>query len=1580
MSKKHVQTKRILAMLLVLVMLFALLPPLPAAAVEAEPSPVADALEVVIDPVQGTMAPVVATQEATRPQVGAAHTPVDVRDHDSGRSQAPNAADTMNGPTFNSFGGTFAMGDYLAFPGQEITGDMQRFMLLLSAPAGSNGHIIEIRSGSPTGTLIGAVEIRSTRGPEIFWPHFADVNAIAGTQDVYLVFPQATEVDFDFFVFSEYYFERFGYDEPDVSPQRYEYKRRLMEAEMESGRFDERMQWWRDATFGMFIHFGPYAYAGGRTLDRPGSGNGWNAEPFGPGRNNLQHIAGYPDNLAAPGVLGGPRWRWTGAQNSTSWATRGQAEWIMHNPHQIPRDVYEHYIVSPFNPEDWDAEEIVRLAQEAGMHYIVITARHHDGFSIYDTQVRYHRDRSITAANHGTFERDLLMELALATQATYDTDHPVRLGAFITLPDWSDPTQYVVAHGARPAHTTGAHLAPFNGATPDEQRRSRDDYVARMMAQMRELIVDYGIHVVWFDDANRIRFSNEQSYALYNFARALNPDIITNNRHTTYRGQGAHTRTGVFDFDTPEHRLMSYRPENDFEVCYTLNDSWGFSYTDVNWKSAARVVEMLTQTAGLNGNLLLNIGPDGRGDVPMPSQNIFRQVGEWMAPVGESFHGTRGGFHTVTTPERQGELPAGVFATVREDSEDAGRMFLHLLPHFTGSTLLIPAPTNQVLSARIMNTDTPISFVDAGGFLFFNLSDITRNPMSTVIEVSVDGGMPTNEPDDDNGGPDPAINIAYTEFQAGRMSVTAPPHFPLANQADTRFIPENMFNGITTAPNNAQAGVFWAAAAPGVDAEIDLTFTNDVTVNQAVLYVRNTGNQLTFDIEVQWWNQAESAWETVGASRSGVARAHNTRVEIDFDRAVTGDEFRVFLPGSSEPSIIEIQMFYDPVVGDEEGIAITAPTAGATVPTGSFNVSGTLEGTPAHVTVQVIGEGISVSVPAEITGNTWSVQIDTTGWARYINPLSILAMFHDGERYVKLAHQEVVYGVMPNYALGRPAMVSSVWNDNWTGAQRPEHLTDGEWGTNASSRWAPHRDDIQPWLIVPLAERTEIDRVIIHEWVAQGARVQGFVIEVSNDADGDDWVIVYEGNGIGANGEFAFDPVEALRVRVTFLGWGDINPAGGQPSIHQVRIFARERLHTAPLYAAIAAAANYPGVRDEDLTGHGYLSETYVLYFAALEAAQATLRDAQTQAELNEALRNLQISIRNLRRASDDLRPIHTVSFHLNGGVRVGAAPELVQYVRAGEAVLSPTVTREGLHFVGWSRVYDPATASMVVVAQWSTEPFVAVTEITKTSATTVEAGTALTLLATVAPENATNRDIVWSTESAGATIVDGVLTATAAGSVVVTARIVDGTAIGTDFTQEFTIIVGSTEPPPPPSIEIELEVADDGAISIAVDPADTDYDVTVEDGAIVITLPPDADVDAGDITVPDGWEVTVDTDEDDNVIVTLSPPDGYEVVDEDGNLTLVEVAGILWGDANGDGVVDILDVIRLRQYLAGDPVEIHRPEADADGNGVINILDVIRLQQYLAGDSVILGPAQGSGIQAIAAMIAGASTLQIAR
>jgi len=347
---------------------------------------------------------------------------------------------------------------------------------------------------------------------------------------------------------------------------------RILPEEAEPGEsrelFEERMAWWQEARFGLFVHWGLYAIPAG--------------------------------------VWGGER-------------VAGFSAWIM-NSGRIPVEDYEP-LRERFDPVRFDAAEWVRIAKAAGMKYIVITSKHHDGFALFDSQ---QSEYDVMATPFG---RDIMKELADAARAA-----GIRIGWYHSIMDWHHP-DYLPR---RDWETRSAEGAEF------------ERYRAYMKAQVRELLTSYGpIDVMWFDGEWESTWTHEMGKDLYDFVRAIAPRILVNNRvDKGRRGMAGLTREGDFmgDFGTPEQEVPPAGPPGvHWETCMTMNDSWGYKSYDDNWKSAEEIVRTLCDTASKGGNLLLNVGPTAEGLIPAPSVERLREVGAWLARNGEAIYGTQAG-------------------------------------------------------------------------------------------------------------------------------------------------------------------------------------------------------------------------------------------------------------------------------------------------------------------------------------------------------------------------------------------------------------------------------------------------------------------------------------------------------------------------------------------------------------------------------------------------------------------------------------------------------------------------------------------------------------------------------------------------------------------------------------------------------------------------------------------------------------------------------------------------------------------------------------------------------------------------
>jgi alpha-L-fucosidase len=332
---------------------------------------------------------------------------------------------------------------------------------------------------------------------------------------------------------------------------------------------DKRMAWWRDARFGLFIHWGVYSVPAGTYKGKRIDGIG---------------------------------------------------EWIM-NSAKIPVAEYEKY-AGVFNPIGFNADEWVRLAKNAGMTYIVITSKHHDGFCLWDSKVTEWDVMDATP-----FKRDILKELSRACKK-----HGVKLCFCHSIMDWHHPDAQ----------------APFypNYSDTSKSNPNFDRYVETYLnPQIAELLTDYGpIGVLWFDGEWIKDWTEPKGKDMYAYGRRLQPKIIINNRV----GKGRKGMEGLSksaddagDFGTPEQQVPATGlPGVDWETCMTMNDTWGYKSYDENWKSTEELVRNLADIASKGGNFLLNVGPTPEGLIPRDSERRLEEMGAWMGVNSESIYGT----------------------------------------------------------------------------------------------------------------------------------------------------------------------------------------------------------------------------------------------------------------------------------------------------------------------------------------------------------------------------------------------------------------------------------------------------------------------------------------------------------------------------------------------------------------------------------------------------------------------------------------------------------------------------------------------------------------------------------------------------------------------------------------------------------------------------------------------------------------------------------------------------------------------------------------------------------------------------
>ncbi len=400
---------------------------------------------------------------------------------------------------------------------------------------------------------------------------------------------------------------------------------------------DARLAWWREAKFGLFIHWGVYAVPAGKYGDNPYYG-----------------------------------------------------EWIMHSA-KIPVSEYRRF-AEGFNPTKYDPSQWIDIASDAGMRYVVITAKHHEGFALYPSDVT---DWDIADAT--PYKRDLLGPLVEASRA-----RGLHIGFYYShAQDW--------------IHRGGAK-AGFNDQDgwDDEHKGSFDEYLSKIaVPQVRELLTRYPIDVLWWDTPSLMNRARAQPF---DALLGLRPGIITNNR----LGGGFSGDAG-----SPEQFVPTTGYPGDWETCMTMNNHWGYNAVDTSWKRSPELIRKLADICSKGGNFLLNVGPTAEGEFPAASVEILREIGAWLRVNGDSIYGTRAGPFNA---------PLSWGCATRKGK----RLYLHVFQWPADGQLRVPL-LNETATARLLvDRSKPLPVVQRDGVLVIEVPREAPDAVSTVVELDLE--------------------------------------------------------------------------------------------------------------------------------------------------------------------------------------------------------------------------------------------------------------------------------------------------------------------------------------------------------------------------------------------------------------------------------------------------------------------------------------------------------------------------------------------------------------------------------------------------------------------------------------------------------------------------------------------------------------------------------------------------------------------------------------------------------------------------------------------------------------------------
>jgi alpha-L-fucosidase len=415
-----------------------------------------------------------------------------------------------------------------------------------------------------------------------------------------------------------------------------------------------KMSWWYEARFGMFIHFGSYSYL-------------------------------------------------------------GRGEWAFSVENWSKAD-YQEQVSARFNPTSFNAGDIVRLIKDAGMKYLVITAKHHEGFCMWKTSVESFRDvtgtKIYSLQGFTNFSsRDVLQELKDSCEA-----QGIKFCLYYSILDWCHPSQ-TIFHGD--------NWYTYSVMDSDTARK---DYIRDMKLQLKELITRYHPAVLWFDgdwtynaglpETGRW-WTKADGIDLYDYLMSIDSNLIVNER--VARG------FGIGDFECPEQEVPAKPLSKPWETCRTMNNSWGYNAGDSNYKEPEALIREMVITVSRDGNYLLNIGPKGDGTITQPSVDILKAFGNWMKIYGESIYG-------ASRSPYEDEPAWGCF------TRKQGKLFAHIFQWPADQKLIIPALNNKINRIYLLNNpDEQLGFTINDGNILVALPKEAPNKINSVLVIEVAG-------------------------------------------------------------------------------------------------------------------------------------------------------------------------------------------------------------------------------------------------------------------------------------------------------------------------------------------------------------------------------------------------------------------------------------------------------------------------------------------------------------------------------------------------------------------------------------------------------------------------------------------------------------------------------------------------------------------------------------------------------------------------------------------------------------------------------------------------------------------------
>ncbi|WP_420320813.1 alpha-L-fucosidase [Flagellimonas sp.] len=353
-----------------------------------------------------------------------------------------------------------------------------------------------------------------------------------------------------------------------------------------------------------------------------------------------------------------------------------------------------------FTAANYDPGQWAELIKKSGAQYSVITAKHHDGFALWDT--KHGNLNAVTSSA----KRDVLSPFVKALRK-----NKLKVGIYYSLPDWSynDYTHFT--------------RTERRYAIADEPQRW-NSFLNYTQGQLKELMFRYNPDLIWFDGDWEHSAEEWRSQSIKDFLRAENPNVIVNSR-----------LTGYGDYDTPEQGIPIVRPKSKYwELCMTMNDSWGYQHNDKNYKTPNQIIRIFIDCLNLGGNLLLDIGPKADGTIPKEQVNILEELGRWTTKHKEAIYGSRAG------------LPPGHFYGPTTLSKDLETLYL-FLPHKPNGPIQVKGLKNKVNRIRIVGKGTKLDqqilgklyWSETPGTLYINVPESELDEQVTVVALQLKG-------------------------------------------------------------------------------------------------------------------------------------------------------------------------------------------------------------------------------------------------------------------------------------------------------------------------------------------------------------------------------------------------------------------------------------------------------------------------------------------------------------------------------------------------------------------------------------------------------------------------------------------------------------------------------------------------------------------------------------------------------------------------------------------------------------------------------------------------------------------------